>query len=278
MSKTSAGILAFRVKNYLLEILLVHPGGPFWKKKDTGAWSIPKGEYEPGEEPLKAAMREFKEELGIEVEGDFISLDVITQKGGKKVQAYAVEFDADVENITSNLITIEWPPKSGKQISVPEVDKAGWFNIIDAGEKINASQSILIDDLLRKKFGLRDDQIDKVKLLGKIIRQGRQIQFYYESGERKNLFKGIRKVEPYRVAKYHEGAITLTAYFLPAEGQPDKEKGQRNYLIDEIDLKKFELLDESFESIKVPENNIHETPTTIVFYKSDKPFERMEVD
>lgn len=278
MPKTSAGILAFRIKNYLLEVLLVHPGGPFWKKKDAGAWSIPKGEYELSEEPLKAAMREFREELGIEVKGDFISLDVIKQKGGKKVQGYAVEFDADVENITSNLINVEWPPKSGKQISIPEVDKAGWFNIIDAGEKINASQSVLIDDLLRKKFGLRDDQIDKVKLLGNIIKQGRLINFYYESGRGKDFFAGDRKVEPYMVAKYNidNRSITLTGYFWPTEDQPDKPRGQRNYLIDEIDLSKFELLDETFETIKVDEPNIHNTRSMTVLYKSDRPFQKME--
>src|SRR5215212_7662130 len=120
----SAGILLFRRINKQIEFFLVHPGGPFWAKKDLGAWSIPKGEYTDGEEPLQAACREFEEETGQAVTGDFIELKPLRQKSGKIVQAWAVEGDMDADNIRSNMFEMEWPPGSGKKKSFPEVDKA----------------------------------------------------------------------------------------------------------------------------------------------------------
>lgn len=146
--RTSAGILLYRKKNNYVEFFLVHPGGPFWKGKDKGAWSIPKGEFAEGEDPLTAAKREFMEETGQTIEGDFIELDTIQQKGGKRVFAWAVEGSADETNIVSNTFKQEWPYKSGKWITTAEVDKAGWFGEIEAKEKINSAQAALIDDLL----------------------------------------------------------------------------------------------------------------------------------
>lgn len=143
----SAGILLYRFKQRKLEVFLVHPGGPFWKNKDLGAWSIPKGEFEEDEDPLKAAIREFHEETGVKIGGDFIQLTAIRQKSGKKVQAWAVEGDLDAADIKSNLITISWPPKSGRQLEIPEVDKGEWFNISVARDKINPAQCSLIDEL-----------------------------------------------------------------------------------------------------------------------------------
>lgn len=148
--KTSAGILPYRFTNKVLEVFLVHPGGPFWIKKDKGAWSIPKGEFTEDEDPLKAAQREFKEETGIEVSGNFIALTPVKLKSGKLVHAWALEKDADHTGITSNHFSLEWPPKSGKMIEVPEVDKAGWFTIKDAKEKINPGQLPLLDELIKK--------------------------------------------------------------------------------------------------------------------------------
>lgn len=148
--RTSAGILLYRRKGRYLEFFLIHPGGPFWKGKDKGAWSIPKGEFVEGEDPLTAAKREFKEETGQTIDGDFTELITIQQKGGKRVFAWAVEGDADENNIVSNTFSQEWPYKSGKWMTFPEVDKAGWFGEEEAKEKINASQAALIDDLMRK--------------------------------------------------------------------------------------------------------------------------------
>ncbi len=148
MSKRSAGILAWRKVGDDLEVLLVHPGGPFYVKKDAGAWSVPKGEYEETEESLAAARREFAEELGIEVDGDFMQLSVIKQKSGKVVQAWAVEMDADLAQFRSNTFTLEWPPLSGKMKEFPEVDKAEWFPVAIAKEKINAAQVAFLDELI----------------------------------------------------------------------------------------------------------------------------------
>ncbi|MGN6615948.1 MAG: NUDIX domain-containing protein [Ilyomonas sp.] len=279
MAKKSAGILAYRVKNHLFEVLLVHPGGPFWKNKDIGAWSIPKGEPDNEEEDLlKAAIREFKEETNIDIQGEFIALEPVKQKAGKTVYAFAVEFDADVNQITSNKITINWPPKSSKKIVIPEVDRAEYFNIIDAAEKINPAQSALIDDLLQKVHGLNNKQIDKVKQLGNIIRSAKLIRFYYESKRSEGKeFKDYREVEPYLIGKYikdRNKALSMSGYFWPTKKQEaDKEqKGQGNYLVDKIDPEKLETLDKMFDTIKVKESNIHNTPTMIIFYKSDKPF------
>jgi len=127
-----------------LELLLVHPGGPFWKKRDAGAWSIPKGEYAPGEDPLAVAAREFEEETGARLRGEFQPLGELVQKGGKIVTAWAVEGDLDPAAIRSNTFEIEWPPKSGRWATFPEVDRAGWFSPEQAREKILPSQSPFI--------------------------------------------------------------------------------------------------------------------------------------
>lgn len=148
--KTSAGILLYRFNKKNVEVFLVHPGGPFWKNKDEGAWSIPKGEYTEDEEPLKAAIREFKEETGISVEGDFIPLKPVKLKSGKLVKAWALEKDIDATVIKSNTFLLEWPPKSGKKIEVPEIDRAGWFAIQEAKEKINTGQLPLLEELATK--------------------------------------------------------------------------------------------------------------------------------
>ena len=148
MSKKSAGILLYRIKNKILEVLLVHPGGPFWLKKDEGAWTIPKGELNDNEEPFDAAIREMKEETGIILKGNFIELTPVKQKGGKLVYAWAKEQDVDPSEIKSNEFEIEWPPKSGKKRSFPEIDKADWFNIKTAKEKINSGQVPLIEELI----------------------------------------------------------------------------------------------------------------------------------
>jgi predicted NUDIX family NTP pyrophosphohydrolase len=148
--KTSAGILLYRKKNNFIEVFLVHPGGPFWKNKDKGAWSIPKGEFTKDEDPLTVAKREFNEETGQTVDGDFVPLTPIKQKGGKMVYAWAVEGDADAEQIVSNTFKQEWPYKSGKWITIPEVDKAGWFGVEEAKEKMNPAQLDLIEELVTR--------------------------------------------------------------------------------------------------------------------------------
>ncbi len=131
-----------------VEVLLVHPGGPFWAKKDLGAWSIPKGEYSAGEEPLAVAVREFEEETGARVRGEFLPLGELIQPGRKVVTAWAVEGDFDVSALKSNLFEMEWPPKSGRKTSFPEVDRAQWFSVADARRKILPGQSPFIDRLL----------------------------------------------------------------------------------------------------------------------------------
>ncbi|HEU4560038.1 MAG TPA: NUDIX domain-containing protein [Longimicrobium sp.] len=142
--KTSAGLLMYRRRPGGVEVFLVHPGGPFWAKKDAGAWSIPKGEYLPGDDPLDAARREFEEETGMVPEGEFAELGAIRQAGGKTVAAWAFEGDCDPESIRSNTFTLEWPPKSGKQREFPEVDRAGWFTLEEAEEKILSGQRPLL--------------------------------------------------------------------------------------------------------------------------------------
>jgi predicted NUDIX family NTP pyrophosphohydrolase len=131
--KHSAGLLLFRKKS-VIEYLLVHPGGPYFTNKHQGWWTIPKGEILPGEEPLDAALREFKEETGHTPSGPFINLEPVTQKGGKKVFGWACQGDFDAESFTCNTFTIEWPPKSGNLKDFPELDKAGWFDIVKAKE------------------------------------------------------------------------------------------------------------------------------------------------
>lgn len=150
MAKQSAGILLFRFKNKQPEVFLVHPGGPFFRNKDDGAWSIPKGEFTDDEEALDAAVREFEEETGLVLTGDFIPLDPVTQKGGKKVYAWAIAGDIDHETIVSNTFEIEWPPRSGKKQTFPEVDKAGWFDVETAKVKINVAQVEFLKNLLIK--------------------------------------------------------------------------------------------------------------------------------
>lgn len=147
-NKRSAGILLYRPGQSGPEVFLVHPGGPFWKKKDTGAWTIPKGEIGEGEEPLSAAKREFEEETGHAVNGEFIPLQPVRQKAGKLILAWAVLGDLDVGSIRSNTFQIEWPYKSGRVHSFFEIDKAGWFTASEAVVKINPAQAALIDQLI----------------------------------------------------------------------------------------------------------------------------------
>lgn len=157
MHKNSAGILLYRLNNTLLEVLLVHPGGPFFTKKDSGAWSIPKGEFLEDENSLDAAKREFKEEIGADVsDTDFIELSPIEQKNNKTVYAWAFQGDIDTSTIKSNTFELEWPPKSGKMRSFPEIDKGEWFTITNAKEKINIRQVPLLDEL-QKKVSLKKD-------------------------------------------------------------------------------------------------------------------------
>lgn len=147
--KQSAGILLYRMKGSKAEVMLVHPGGPFWAKKDEGAWTIPKGEFEDDENPLDAALREFREETGIELSGKFIQLSPVKQKSGKMVYAWALQADVDAAKIRSNTFEIEWPPRSGKKQAFPEIDCAEWFGIEEAKRKINHRQIALIEELAR---------------------------------------------------------------------------------------------------------------------------------
>jgi predicted NUDIX family NTP pyrophosphohydrolase len=148
MPKRSAGILMYRRPDAGLELLLVHPGGPFWARKDLGAWSIPKGEYSESEDALAVAKRELEEETGARVQGDFLSLGELVQPGRKIVSAWAVEGDFDPSDLKSNLFEMEWPPKSGRKQSFPEVDRAQWFSPADARQKILKGQSEFITRLL----------------------------------------------------------------------------------------------------------------------------------
>jgi predicted NUDIX family NTP pyrophosphohydrolase len=148
MGKQSAGVLLFRKINGELQVFLVHPGGPFFRNKDDGSWSVPKGEFLEDEDPLAAAKREFEEETGQAINGKFIPLTPIKQKGGKTVQAWAVEGDIDHTAIKSNNFEIEWPPRSGSQQSFPEIDRAEWFDMDTAKIKINQAQVALIIELV----------------------------------------------------------------------------------------------------------------------------------
>ncbi len=149
-SKKSAGLLLYRRRNSNLEVFLVHPGGPFWAKKGDGAWSIPKGEIAEDENPLAAAKREFYEETGFQIDGDFIALAPVRQAGGKTVHAWAIESDCDAEAIKSNTFSMEWPPRSGKKQEFPEVDRAGWFIFEEAKKKILKGQLGLLEELRGK--------------------------------------------------------------------------------------------------------------------------------
>lgn len=145
--KKSAGILLFKKVKGNLVVFLVHPGGPFWKNKDEGAWSIPKGEFANEEDPLLAAQREFEEETGQKITGDFVELKPVKLKSGKMVYAWAVEGDVDADHIVSNTFKVEWPYKSGRWQTYPEVDKAAWLTLDEARKKINMAQTALLDEL-----------------------------------------------------------------------------------------------------------------------------------
>jgi len=147
--KRSAGILAWRRLDGAPELFLVHPGGPFWKNKDDGAWSIPKGEIDPDEDPLQAARREFREETGQAIDGAFTPLDPVKIASGKVIEAWSIEHDLDASAIRSNTFEIEWPPRSGKRQAFPEVDRAAWFPAAEALRKINKGQVPLVAQVLK---------------------------------------------------------------------------------------------------------------------------------
>jgi len=153
MPKESAGILLYRQRGGAIEVFLVHPGGPFWKRKDAGAWTIPKGEADAGEARLAAAIREFAEETGTTLAGDFRALPAIKQAGGKWVHAFALEGDLDPANLVSNEFEMEWPPRSGKCARFPEIDRGAWFALDDARGRINKGQAALLDALARLLAG-----------------------------------------------------------------------------------------------------------------------------
>jgi predicted NUDIX family NTP pyrophosphohydrolase len=155
MPSNSAGILAFRRKHGKIEVLLVHPGGPFWRNKDLGAWSIPKGEYGAGEAAEDVARREFREELGVEMTAELHALGKIRQRGGKIVTAFAAEADLDTTNVRSNTFELEWPPRSGRRQTFPEVDRAEWFDLASARARINEGQLPLLERLAT--IGATDD-------------------------------------------------------------------------------------------------------------------------
>jgi predicted NUDIX family NTP pyrophosphohydrolase len=149
MPKQSAGLIMYRRYVARLEVFLVHPGGPFWASKDKGAWSIPKGEYAETEQPLEAAQREFGEETGFVAQGPYLELGIVRQPGGKMIAAWAFEGDCDPEDLISNTFQMEWPPRSGRQIEIPEIDRGRWFSIPGAREHMLKSQAPLLDALCR---------------------------------------------------------------------------------------------------------------------------------
>lgn len=152
MPKKSAGILLYREHAGRIQVLLVHPGGPFWAKKDEGAWSIPKGEFADNEEPLQAARRELAEETDLALDGEMIPLEPVRQPGGKLVYAWAKKQDWDPARLQSNTFSLEWPPGSGRQQEFPEVDRAAWFTLTEARRRILKGQALLLDQL-REKLG-----------------------------------------------------------------------------------------------------------------------------
>jgi predicted NUDIX family NTP pyrophosphohydrolase len=148
MPRTSAGILLYRNGATGIEIFLVHMGGPLWSKKDAGAWTFPKGEHDDGEEPLAAARREFREETGFDIDGNFLPLDPIKQSG-KIIRLWAVEGDCDADAVRSEVFSLEWPPKAGRQQEFPEIDRAAWFSPDEARQKLVPAQRAFVDQLLR---------------------------------------------------------------------------------------------------------------------------------
>ena len=150
MAKKSAGILLFRYLNKKVQVLLVHPGGPFWSKKDAGSWSVPKGELNENENILDAAIREMQEETGFKADGPFIALNPVKQKSGKVIYAFATQSDFDPENLLSNTCHIEWPPHSGKELEIPEVDRSEWFYFEEAKDKIVKGQLPILTELEQK--------------------------------------------------------------------------------------------------------------------------------
>ena len=160
-AKTSAGILLYRFTRNGPEVFLVHPGGPFWAKRDLGAWSVPKGEVDGDEDLLEAAKREFNEETSQRVDGDFIELAPVRQPRGKVVRAWAVEGEIDAASIASNTFAVEWPPKSGKMRDFPEIDRAEWFALAEAREKILPGQRPLLDQLIEKIAVARSRRLER---------------------------------------------------------------------------------------------------------------------
>jgi predicted NUDIX family NTP pyrophosphohydrolase len=151
LAKRSAGILLYRIGGGGPEVLLVHPGGPFWARRDAGAWSIPKGEYDDDEDPRACALREFEEETGTALPpGELVELGSVKQKSGKLVSAWAAEGDLDADAVQSNSFTLEWPPGSGRTAEFPEIDRAGWFDVDTAREKLVAAQAEFLDRLLER--------------------------------------------------------------------------------------------------------------------------------
>ena len=150
MPKRSAGILLYRRRNHLLEVFLVHPGGPYWAKKDLGAWTIPKGEYGPEEDALVAAQREFREETSFQPAGPFMPLDTIRQASGKLVTAWAFAGDCDPAQLVSNTCMVEWPPHSKRRVEIPEIDRGGWFGLDEAEQRIRREQAPLLVALAKK--------------------------------------------------------------------------------------------------------------------------------
>jgi predicted NUDIX family NTP pyrophosphohydrolase len=145
--KMSAGVLLYRTRDRRIEVFLVHPGGPYWKNKDAGSWTIPKGEIEEGDDPLATARREFHEETGSHVTGEFAPLAPLRQTGGKLVHAWAVKGDIDAASLTSNKFLMEWPPRSGQQREFPEIDRGEWFPMPMAKEKILPAQQGFLEQL-----------------------------------------------------------------------------------------------------------------------------------
>ncbi len=154
MPKQSAGLLVYRHRGPTLKVFLVHPGGPFWKNKDAGAWTIPKGELNPGEDALAAARREFTEETGMHIDGPFAAIGSVRQSGGKTIHGFVAAADFDAEKIVSNTFRLGWPPRSGRFAEFPEVDRGGWFSLEEAAAKINAAQAELLARLEIALVGL----------------------------------------------------------------------------------------------------------------------------